>query len=360
MRRRLRATASQHRTPHPHLRLTSVRVAAFPGRAETLRTPTPGRHPDRPPSTHSSQSGRSRLSNLGSLFSHKKSTHDLRSNRDSVLSNGGGGSSLRSSRVPGDSSSLFSNGFSQRASRTSHDHGGGAAARLRQSSTEGGMSIRSGRTGYSSMHSAADGSRPGSIFSTSTRNGSVSSAAAPPSAYSLRSLKTDSADGLPGADATPAEIRAELANVEAEGQRLLAVFDGLKSKARADYGESGPSPTLTDSSPATDANGEWTVINHSPSLGSIGKGSAPWGGASTGAAASTGLKPALKRPSQSTGPAVVSGHLRGQESMSSMSSLPASLQRKGSTAVNGQSSLPERSMLPVRTPCPRLVHAHTC
>lgn len=319
--------------------------------AEDLRTPTPGRHPDRPPSAHSSQSGRSRLSNLGSLFSQKQSGYDLRSNRDSNVSGGGGGSSLRASRLRsnggsvGDSSSLFSNGRSQ---RTSQDHGsGGASNRARQNSMaeSGGMSVRSGRTSYnSSIHSTtAEGSRTGSIFSTATRNGSLSGTTPPPSAYALRALHAGGADSLPGADSTPAQLRAELADVEAEGQRLLAVFDELRAKARADCGDHQVTPTPTSlilESPLGDVAGEWEIIQHSPSLGSVGKFAGPNGG----------LKPALKKTSYSTPlSAIANGqqqqYLRGRDSLSSLSSLPASLQRRPS---DGRTALSERPMLPVR------------
>lgn len=308
-------------------------------RPENLRTPSSGRHPDRPPSAHSSQSGRSRLSNLGSLFSHKKSAHDLRSNRDSILSSGGGASSLQSSRLHGsggvgDSSSLFSNGRSQ---RTSQDHGG-VKTRTRQGQTEGGMSIRSGRTGYSSIHSTAEDARTGSIFRT----------ASPPSAHGLRTLHAGGANGLPGADFTPAQLRAELASVEAEGQRLLAVFEGLAAKARAECSDYPGSLVTTTSptpgSPLSDAAGEWEIIHHSPSLGSVSRMGDP------AVAPNGGLKPALKKTSYSTPPSALNSqqHLRGRDSLSSLSGLSTPLQRRPS---DGRTALPERPMLPVRSIC---------
>lgn len=133
-----------------------------------------------------------------------------------------------------------------------------------------------------------------------------------------------------------------MSSVEAEGKRLLAVFEGLRQKAIVEHGGEGGSassiPSTVFESPASDA-GEWTMINHSPSLGSIKK--------ATTTTTTTGppLKPALKKTSHSTSPSIVSNggassHLKGKESMSS---LPASLQRRGTS--NGQS---ERSMLPVR------------
>lgn len=136
-----------------------------------------------------------------------------------------------------------------------------------------------------------------------------------------------------------------MSSVEAEGKRLLAVFEGLRQKAIVEHGGEGGSsssiPSTVFESPASDA-GEWTMINHSPSLGSIKK-------ATTTTTTTTGppLKPALKKTSHSTSPSIVSNggassHLKGKDSMSS---LPASLQRWGTS--NGQS---ERSMLPVRLP----------
>ena len=218
------------------------------------------------------------------------------------------------------------------------------------------MSVRSGRTGgcNSSIHSTtADGSsRAGSIFSTATRNGSVS-IASPPSAYGLRTLHAAGADGLPGAHSTPAQLRTELADVEAEGQRLLAVFDGLRAKARADYGEHHAGGSTTNAileSPLSDAAGEWEMVHHSPSLGSVASHGGP-AGASNG-----GLKPALKKTSYSTPPSAVNGqqHLRSRDSLSPLASLPASLQRRPS---DGRTILPERPMLPVRQrsgPCQSL------
>lgn len=307
-----------------------------PSNAETLRTPTPGDYrsssSSRPPSTHSASSSRSRLSTLGSLFRKKPPSHNDPHHRPS-------GSSRRESS----SGSVFS------SSSSAHTNGRGSLLqvpgdRSRTSSSDSrygsvnshqpSSSIRSGRTGRSALTDATfnEPNRASSIYSTTSTRASAS---APPSAFHLRNLHTpngsiSSSNGhggetaLPGAEATPAEVRREIESVEAEGRRLVAAFDGLEEaafrEAEGGIGGSGPGDaSLGVIDVSHEGTNDWTVLP-SPERPKP-------------------LKPALKQPS-TTSPASSHGHRTSYLSHPINPSPPSTLSQKLSRSINPSPSAP--------------------
>ena len=230
--------------------------------SDNARTPTARNNnghntTSRPSSTHSSSS-RSKLSALGSFFRKKPSHHNLHDNQ------------ARSSSSRRESSSLFSSNSSSAPGRGSISHTSllqvpgdrNRDSRFGSTSTVN-PSIKSGRTARTALTDATfEGSRPSSLFSMNSK----ASTSAPPSAFHLRALHSTSSDAggveaLPGAEATPAEVRAEIASVEAEGRRLVAAFDGLEEAAFRDA--EGGFVSVDDARGGGVGGGDdWTVVSN--------------------------------------------------------------------------------------------------
>ena len=307
---------------------------------ENLRTPTPGNYDasssSRPASVHSTSSSRSKLSALGSMFRRRpshSSNYDTSSNQQHSSS---------SSRRESSSGSLFSSTSSTANGRSSllqvpgeRSRNNSADSRFSSSNSQlGSSSIRSGRTGRSVLteHTFNDPGRPASLFSTTSTRASAS---APPSAFHLRTLHSsngsmsssaghDGEAALPGAEATPAEVRLEIASVEAEGRRLVAAFDGLEEAAFREAeggigpgGDGGHHGGVIDVS--TEGANDWTVLP-SPDRPKP-------------------LKPALKQPSSSiSSPASSQGRRTSYLSQPSLPSPPSTLSHKLSRSINPSST----------------------
>lgn len=220
----------------------------------------------RTPSTTSSKSSQSRMSQLSSMFRSPK--HGL-----PALQN-------PPEKWP-DSFSIFS------VSSTTGRQSVASLAVPQYPSTRSLLSLSSSRSRTSAFDNASlrsevsrpDGATASSVYSSSAQTLGLTSSA-PPSAYRLRrgdtrpshSRGTDSEGSNP--ETSPADIRAEIEAVEAEAIRLLDVFAKMENEAtRRLEGELGHRLMSREGS-----EGDWTVVPgsaHRPSPSSTLSPSAP-------------------------------------------------------------------------------------